>query len=188
MQTIRYTFWKDGSYYLGYWNDYPDYHTQGLSKEELISNLKELLEDIESDEIPFRHGGAHDWYTNPETKQSQPVPRHSARRLPKKERKVRMLNQMRMQDEKIISQVFLHLNISQERLLSEMAFLLASQQTSEWLMEIEYFRKKYSKHFHEFDKMFQAHNGSYEMESDWMDWKFAAESYEYWKSLLEQMQ
>jgi len=55
-------------------------------------------------------------------------------------------------------------------------------------MEIEYFRKKYSKHFHEFDKMFQAHNGSYEMESDWMDWKFAAESYEYWKSLLEQMQ
>jgi len=99
-----------------------------------------------------------------------------------------MLNQMRMQDEKIISQVFSHLNISQERLLSEMAFLLASQQTSEWLMEIEYFRKKYSKHFHEFDKMFQAHNGSYEMESDWMDWKFAAESYEYWKSLLEQMQ
>jgi len=53
MQTIRYTFWKDGSYYLGYWNDYPDYHTQGLSKEELISNLKELLEDIESDEIPY---------------------------------------------------------------------------------------------------------------------------------------
>ena len=53
MQTIRYTFWKDGGYYLGYWNDYPDYHTQGLSKEELISNLKELLEDIESDEIPY---------------------------------------------------------------------------------------------------------------------------------------
>ncbi|NJL59562.1 MAG: type II toxin-antitoxin system HicB family antitoxin [Desulfobacteraceae bacterium] len=53
MQTIRYTFWKDGSYYLGYWNDYPDYHTQGLSKEELISNLKELLADIKSDEIPY---------------------------------------------------------------------------------------------------------------------------------------
>jgi len=27
--------------------------------------------------ILVRHGGAHDWYTNPETKQSQPVPRHS---------------------------------------------------------------------------------------------------------------
>lgn len=24
-----------------------------------------------------RHGGAHDWYTNPKTAQSQPVPRHA---------------------------------------------------------------------------------------------------------------
>jgi predicted RNA binding protein YcfA (HicA-like mRNA interferase family) len=24
-----------------------------------------------------RHGGRHDWYTNPNTKQSQPVPRHN---------------------------------------------------------------------------------------------------------------
>ena len=24
-----------------------------------------------------RHGAKHDWYTNPQTKQSQPVPRHS---------------------------------------------------------------------------------------------------------------
>jgi len=24
-----------------------------------------------------RHGGRHDWYTNPGTKQSQPVPRHN---------------------------------------------------------------------------------------------------------------
>jgi len=24
-----------------------------------------------------RNGGQHDWYTNPKTKQSQPVPRHT---------------------------------------------------------------------------------------------------------------
>jgi predicted RNA binding protein YcfA (HicA-like mRNA interferase family) len=24
-----------------------------------------------------RHGGKHDWYVNPRTKQSQPVPRHN---------------------------------------------------------------------------------------------------------------
>jgi len=24
-----------------------------------------------------RHGSKHDWYTNPRTKQSQPVPRHA---------------------------------------------------------------------------------------------------------------
>lgn len=26
--------------------------------------------------VLVRHGGAHDWYTNQETKVSQPVPRH----------------------------------------------------------------------------------------------------------------
>jgi len=32
---------------------------------------------------------------------------------------------------------------------------------------------------------FQTQNASYEMENDWMDWKFATESYEYWKSILD---
>jgi predicted RNA binding protein YcfA (HicA-like mRNA interferase family) len=27
--------------------------------------------------ILVRHGAKHDWYHNPETKQSQPVPRHN---------------------------------------------------------------------------------------------------------------
>ena len=27
--------------------------------------------------ILIRHGGKHDWYQNPETKTSQPVPRHN---------------------------------------------------------------------------------------------------------------
>jgi predicted RNA binding protein YcfA (HicA-like mRNA interferase family) len=27
--------------------------------------------------ILVRHGASHDWYTNPKTKTSQPVPRHS---------------------------------------------------------------------------------------------------------------
>lgn len=53
MKTIRYTYWKDGIYYLGYLNDYPDYQTQGLSKEELVTNLKDILNDIESEEIPY---------------------------------------------------------------------------------------------------------------------------------------
>jgi len=26
--------------------------------------------------VLIRHGGKHDWYQNPETKVSQPVPRH----------------------------------------------------------------------------------------------------------------
>lgn len=53
MNTIKYAFWKDGNFYIGYLNDYPDYQTQGLSKEELVDNLVAILEDIKSDEIPY---------------------------------------------------------------------------------------------------------------------------------------
>ena len=53
MKKVQYTFWRDGDFFIGFLNDYPDYETQGFTKEELIENLKDLLEDIESDEIPF---------------------------------------------------------------------------------------------------------------------------------------
>jgi len=53
MKTAKFTFWQDGDYYLGFLNEYPDYQTQGISKNELIKNLKELLADIESGEIPY---------------------------------------------------------------------------------------------------------------------------------------
>ncbi|MFZ0639907.1 MAG: hypothetical protein WA020_06395 [Candidatus Acidiferrales bacterium] len=53
MKTLKFTYWKDGNYYLGFLNDYPDYETQGISKEELVSNLKDLLVDLESGEVPY---------------------------------------------------------------------------------------------------------------------------------------
>ncbi len=53
MKTIKFTYWQDGEYFIGYLNDYPDYRTQGFSKEELVENLKDLLKDIESGEVPF---------------------------------------------------------------------------------------------------------------------------------------
>jgi len=53
MKTIKFTYWQDGEYFIGYLNDYPDYRTQGFSKEELVENLKYLLKDIESGEVPF---------------------------------------------------------------------------------------------------------------------------------------
>ncbi len=43
---------EDQEHYLGHLDDYPDYETQGLSKEELVHNLRSLLEDIESGELP----------------------------------------------------------------------------------------------------------------------------------------
>ena len=53
MNTIKYTFWQDGEFFIGFLNDYPDYETQGYSKEELIENLKDLLKEFESGEVPF---------------------------------------------------------------------------------------------------------------------------------------
>lgn len=38
---------------------------------------KELIKQIEEMGCIFiRHGGRHDWYQNPRTKVSQPIPRH----------------------------------------------------------------------------------------------------------------
>jgi hypothetical protein len=46
MRTIRYTFWQDGEFFLGHLNEYPDYQTQGYSKDELLENLRDLLIDL----------------------------------------------------------------------------------------------------------------------------------------------
>ncbi len=53
MKTIKFTDWQDGDYFLGFLNEYPDYQTQGTSKAELVSNLRDLLADLESGEVPF---------------------------------------------------------------------------------------------------------------------------------------
>ena len=53
MRSLEYTFWKDGEFFIGYLNEYPDYKTQAHSKDELVENLKDLLVDLESGEVPF---------------------------------------------------------------------------------------------------------------------------------------
>jgi hypothetical protein len=52
MERRQFTYWQDGEFFLGFLNEYPDYQTQGYSKEELIENLIDLLKDMQSDEIP----------------------------------------------------------------------------------------------------------------------------------------
>ena len=53
MKRLKITYWQDGEFFIGFLNDYPDYQTQGLTKEELVANLKDLLKDLESGEIPY---------------------------------------------------------------------------------------------------------------------------------------
>lgn len=53
MRTVKYTYWQDGEFFIGFLNEYPDYHTQGMDKQELAENLKELLSDLESGQVPY---------------------------------------------------------------------------------------------------------------------------------------
>lgn len=53
MRKLKFTFWRDGDFLIGFLNDYPDYQTQGYTKDELLENLQSLLSDIESEEIPY---------------------------------------------------------------------------------------------------------------------------------------
>jgi hypothetical protein len=49
---IRYVYWQDGQFWLGYIEEYSDYVTQGLSPDELRENLLDLYKDLTSGEIP----------------------------------------------------------------------------------------------------------------------------------------
>ncbi len=53
MRTIKFTYWQDGDFFIGLLNEYPDYQTQGASKEDLAENLKDLLIDLESGQVPY---------------------------------------------------------------------------------------------------------------------------------------
>jgi len=53
MRTIKFTYWQDADFFIGFLNEYPDYQTQGSTKEELAENLKDLLVDFESGQVPY---------------------------------------------------------------------------------------------------------------------------------------
>jgi predicted RNase H-like HicB family nuclease len=52
MATARYVYCRDGNHWLGYFEEYPDYQTQGESIEDLQDHLKDLFKDLTSGEIP----------------------------------------------------------------------------------------------------------------------------------------
>ena len=52
MTRLRYVHWQEEDFHLGYFEDYPDYVTQGKTLEELAENLKDLYRDLTSGEVP----------------------------------------------------------------------------------------------------------------------------------------
>jgi predicted RNase H-like HicB family nuclease len=48
----RYVSWRDGDHWLGYFEEYPDYITQGESAEDLQEQLKDLFRDLTGQREP----------------------------------------------------------------------------------------------------------------------------------------
>jgi predicted RNase H-like HicB family nuclease len=61
MERIKFIYYQENDIWVGWLEEYPDYRSQGTTLDELKENLKDR----------------HDWYQNPNTKISQPIPRHS---------------------------------------------------------------------------------------------------------------
>jgi len=52
----RYVYIIDNGMWVGHWEEFPDYMTQGETLEELQLNLKDLYQDLSSGNIPgVRH-------------------------------------------------------------------------------------------------------------------------------------
>jgi predicted RNase H-like HicB family nuclease len=52
MSSAHYVHWQDHGMWLGYFEEFPDYLTQGESLDQLRENLRDLHEDLVSGEIP----------------------------------------------------------------------------------------------------------------------------------------
>lgn len=56
MDTRRFVYYQDGDFFVGWFEEFPDYRTQGETLEELEENLRDMLVDLFSGEIPcVRH-------------------------------------------------------------------------------------------------------------------------------------
>lgn len=48
------SYWQDhDGYFIGFLNDYPEHETQGLTKEELLANLEDLMIEIEAGQVRY---------------------------------------------------------------------------------------------------------------------------------------
>ena len=52
MNTSRFVHWQNGSMWLGYFEEFPDYLTQGETLNEREENLRDLYRDLTSNTIP----------------------------------------------------------------------------------------------------------------------------------------
>lgn len=52
METVRFVYRQEGTWWLGYLEEFPEYWTQGESREELEEQLRDLHHELTSGQIP----------------------------------------------------------------------------------------------------------------------------------------
>jgi len=52
MPVVKIVMWEEGGAYLGYLQDYPDYWTQGETRDDLMEHLVDLYRDVTGGEVP----------------------------------------------------------------------------------------------------------------------------------------
>ncbi len=87
----------------------------------------------------------------------------------------------------IRERIFSSLNMSNEKALDEMAYLISCNKLAEFTSEIEFYGSKYHTTFEKFDIDIQNKKGSFETENDWIAWKFAVDGKEYWQDIVEEI-
>jgi predicted RNase H-like HicB family nuclease len=54
IRTSDISYWQDAEgYFVGFLNDYPEHERQGLTKEELLANLEDLMTEIEAGQVRY---------------------------------------------------------------------------------------------------------------------------------------
>jgi predicted RNase H-like HicB family nuclease len=52
MQTVKYIWWEENGAWLGFFQDFPDYWTQGETFDDLKEHLRDLYADLTAGELP----------------------------------------------------------------------------------------------------------------------------------------
>ncbi len=52
METKKFVYYQENDHWVGWLEEYPDYHTQGSSLDELKEKLQDIYRDLRSGEIP----------------------------------------------------------------------------------------------------------------------------------------
>ncbi|MFN0134514.1 MAG: type II toxin-antitoxin system HicB family antitoxin [Phycisphaerae bacterium] len=52
MRSVKFVYWEEDGAWIGYFQEFPDYWTQGDSFDDLKSHLKDLYDDLTSGQLP----------------------------------------------------------------------------------------------------------------------------------------